>query len=179
MDEVGRYCDFVTEGVLVPTDSVPALGVTYHVVDCWLPELLDASAAAPAQALHRLLEPVAQCAARTPHPACLTRLTCVAGLFKGLCAPGCLLCATCVLDRTLIRAEQRSDNVPGLHSEGVFEPLMAGTAAGELDLRQLDVDMLAKRLFELGERHFPGGRWSAIVSRIALPHYAGDTEYAG
>ena len=74
MAEVARYCDFMTDGVLVPSDSAPALGVTYHVVDCWLPELRDA-AAVPGQALHRLLEPVAQCAARTPHAACLTRLT--------------------------------------------------------------------------------------------------------
>ena len=75
-DEVARYCHFLTDGVLVPSDSVPALGVTYHVVDCWLPELLEAAVAVPTEALHRLLEPVAQCAARTPHPACLARLTC-------------------------------------------------------------------------------------------------------
>ena len=71
---MARYCDFMTDGVLVPSDSVPALGVTYHVVDCWLPELLDSAAAVPATAMRQLLEPVAQCAARTPHPACLSRL---------------------------------------------------------------------------------------------------------
>ncbi len=75
-DEVARYCSYLITGVLVPTDSVPAVGVTYHVIDCWLPELREAAASAPADALAALLEPVAQCAARTPHPACLTRLMC-------------------------------------------------------------------------------------------------------
>ena len=38
----------------------------------------------------------------------------------------------------------------GTSREGVFERLMAGTAAGELDSQQLDVDAFAKRLFDLG-----------------------------
>ena len=97
-DEVARYCSYLTACVLAPTDSVPAVGVTYHVIDCWLPELREAAALAPADALAALLEPVAQCAARTPHPACLTRLTCGTSFFVleraqalrmiGLRAPG-------------------------------------------------------------------------------------------
>ena len=35
----------------------------------------------------------------------------------------------------------------------MFEPLVAGTAAGELDSQQLDADAFAKRLFDLGAAH--------------------------
>ena len=75
-----RYCEFLADSVLVPSDTYAALGVTYHVIDCWLPELHAAAEEAPADAAARLLEPLVHCLAHTQHAACISRLTCVVAL---------------------------------------------------------------------------------------------------
>lgn len=72
-----RYCNFLAEHVLVPSDTYAALGVTYHVIDCWLPELHAAAEEAPPEVLAQLLAPAVHCLACTPTAACIARLTCV------------------------------------------------------------------------------------------------------
>ncbi len=131
---VSRAADFWLSEVLVPSDTLVAAGVAYHLADLLLPELGKCvaeggpRAAAPDDAtLRRLLEPFGAALAATSNPAMVHRLKCArgAGLQCGaLWASSCLPVAAC--------AWTGGSNVgscwPGLHPHGTPSPCLPRTA---------------------------------------------------
>lgn len=77
MGPVERVADFLQGEVLLATDEHPAAGLSYHLADVWVPELLGVCStgrAAPSAALHALLEPFWRALAHTRRPALVHRL---------------------------------------------------------------------------------------------------------
>lgn len=81
---MSRAAAFWLDEVLLPSDTLAAAGVAYHLADLLLPELGKCvaeggpRAAAPDDAtLRRLLDPFAAALAATSNPAMVHRLKCV------------------------------------------------------------------------------------------------------
>ena len=78
MEEVKRYADFLRGHVLLPADTLNAAGMSFHVADLFVPELLAASVdrAAPEACLALLLEPFCAALSCAPHKANVQRFRC-------------------------------------------------------------------------------------------------------
>lgn len=76
--EAQPYLALIRDEVLLPSDTLLAIGVAYHVSDVWLPELQAAAAGGggrpPHASLVALLEPFAEALARTRQQALLSRV---------------------------------------------------------------------------------------------------------
>lgn len=87
---MARLGDFWLQEVLLPRDTLVAVGVAYHLTDLLLPELArclqegGAKGAAPGDATLRvLLEPFCAALAATHHPALVHRLRCASAAGGG------------------------------------------------------------------------------------------------
>lgn len=82
---VSCYMGLVRDEVLLPSDTLLAGGVAYHLADVWLPELLAAvqGTQLPPELLEQLLQPFVDVLARSAQPTLLNRV--MDGVFEPLC----------------------------------------------------------------------------------------------
>ena len=78
-EEVEPFMDYLAEEVLSGDGGPPALGLVYHLADCYMPELLAADAVTPVPpaALALLLSPFSRLLAEARSTASIARVTCV------------------------------------------------------------------------------------------------------
>lgn len=76
MAVVQQFMAYIQEDVLLSTDSHPAAGLTYHLADVYVVELIEVSQSGPPSAavLAALLAPFCQVLARSNRAAFLPRL---------------------------------------------------------------------------------------------------------
>ena len=77
LKQIRHTTAFLEHDILLATDGTPAAGLTYHLADVWVPELVgvcQAGERAPSKALRQLLEPLCQAMAQTQRPAFMQRI---------------------------------------------------------------------------------------------------------